>query len=154
MSDSPFSTALYYRDPIAALDWLERAFGFETTMLIESPDKDPHMMHSEMRLAGRGMLMVGGEWTDAARSPASVAGANTQSVHVMLPDGIDEHCESARAAGATITQEPQDEFYGDRTYRAVDPEGHMWTFSMHMRDVSREEAEEATRFTISSSTWR
>jgi hypothetical protein len=34
-----------------------------------------------------------------------------------------------------------DQFYGDRTYRARDPEGHVWTFAQTVRHVSREEAE-------------
>jgi len=34
----------------------------------------------------------------------------------------------ARTTGAEIIQEPETQFYGDRTYRARDPEGHIWTF--------------------------
>ena len=52
------------------------------------------------------------------------------------------HCERARSAGAEITHEPSDEFFGDRRYRAVDHEGHHWTFAVHVRDVGQSEAEE------------
>ena len=31
-----FCAAIYYKDPFAALDWLEQAFGFERTMVITS----------------------------------------------------------------------------------------------------------------------
>ena len=55
--------------------------------------------------------------------------------------------------GATIVAEPEDQFYGDRTYRAVDPEGHVWTFSQHVRDVGRAEAEEARGVTIKATNW-
>ncbi|WP_425350550.1 VOC family protein [Mesorhizobium wenxiniae] len=74
-------------------------------------------------------------------SPVSVAGKNTQSVYVRLKEGIDAHCDRARAAGAEIVQEPADQFYGERQYRARDPEGHVWTFSQTVRSVPREEAE-------------
>jgi uncharacterized glyoxalase superfamily protein PhnB len=74
-------------------------------------------------------------------SPKSIGGRNTQSVHVQLRDGIDEHCVRARAAGAVITREPADQFYGDRVYAARDPEGHVWSFGQTLREVSREEAE-------------
>ena len=80
--------------------------------------------------------------------PLSVGGANTETIHVQLEGDIDAHCEQARRAGATIAQEPEDQFYGERTYRAVDPEGHVWTFSMHVRDVTREEAEQVTGLKI------
>ena len=73
---------------------------------------------------------------------------------MQLPGGLDEHYERARAAGATIAAEPADQFYGDRTYRAVDPEGHCWTFAAHVRDVSRAEAEEALGQPITATSWQ
>jgi uncharacterized glyoxalase superfamily protein PhnB len=90
--------------------------------------------------------MIGNEFTDWAASPASLGGKNTQRVHVRLDSGIDAHCERARQAGAGIAMEPADQFYGDRTYMAVDHEGHHWTFSQPLRNASREEMEQATGF--------
>ena len=98
-------------------------------MAIDGPPESPEMCHYEMSCQGRGRIMIGAEWDDWVSSPAGVGGKNTQTVHVQLPDGLDEHCERARAAGATIAAEPEDQFYGDRTYRAIDPEGHRWTFA-------------------------
>ncbi|WP_354682186.1 VOC family protein [Cupriavidus necator] len=140
-----FGAALFYKDPLAALDWLERAFGFERVMVIR--DQQEQLVHSEMRF-GDSYLMVGSEWADFTASPASVGGKNTQTVHVHLKDGLDEHCERARAAGAAIVREPQDEFYGDRSYTAKDPEGHVWTFGQTVRKVSKEEAEQASGLKI------
>jgi len=143
-----FTPAVFYKDPMAALAWLEQAFGFETSMLIEPPQDDPRMMHAEMSLAGAGRVMVGAEWSDWTRSPASVGGANTAAVHVDLEADIDAHCERARHAGAVIEMEPADQFYGARTYRATDPEGHVWTFAQTIREVSREEAERVSGLKI------
>ncbi|MBX3312890.1 MAG: VOC family protein [Actinobacteria bacterium] len=152
--DTPtFTAALTYQDPKAALDWLSKAFGFEVTMAIEGPDDDPTMCHYEMAVEGRGRIMVGAEWSETMRSPASVGGANTQTTHVDLVGDVDGHCERARAAGATIVAEPSDQFYGDRTYRVLDHEGHAWTFSAHVRDVTRAEAEEAIGQPIEATNW-
>jgi uncharacterized glyoxalase superfamily protein PhnB len=134
-------SALAYRDPKAAIDWLEKAFGFETTLLLT--DNDGNVAHSELSF-GDGYIMVGNEWAENIKSPASVGGANTQTIHIQLTEGIDAHCERARAAGATIIQEPEDQFYGDRTYRALDPEGHMWTFGQTMRVMTPEEWDAAS----------
>ncbi|MGH9190153.1 MAG: VOC family protein [Acidimicrobiales bacterium] len=153
MSEPVFVVGAYYRDPKAAVAWLEQAFGFETTMAIDGPHDDPTMCHYEMSYQGRGRIMVGGEWAEWARSPASLGGANTQSMHVELPSDISAHCERARGAGAVIAAEPEDQFYGDRTYRAVDPEGHVWTFSMHVRDVTRADAEQAIGVRIEAENW-
>lgn len=151
-----FTSSVHYRDVSAALDWLQRAFGFELTMAIEGPDESPEMGHWEMSSAGRGRLMVGAEWEETVHSPSSIGGANTQRVHVSLPGGaeeLDAHCETARANGAEIQMEPEDQFYGDRSYRALDLEGHSWTFSARVREVSRAEAEQAIGQPIESTTW-
>ena len=138
-------SAVVYRDPKAALKFLEAAFGFELFMLLE--DAEGNLAHSEMRL-GDSVIMVGYEWSDEYKSPASIGGKNTQTIHIHLDADIDAHCERARAAGAEIIMEPADQFYGDRTYRCRDPEGHIWTVSQTVREVSREEAEAASGLKI------
>jgi uncharacterized glyoxalase superfamily protein PhnB len=70
-------------------------------------------------------------------------------VHIQLTTDIDAHCERARAAGAEILVEPETQFYGDRTYRCKDPEGHIWTVARSVEDVSIEEMERRTGLTIS-----
>jgi uncharacterized glyoxalase superfamily protein PhnB len=46
-----------------------------------------------------------------------------------LVDDVDAHYRRARAAGATIASEPEDQPHGSRIYRALDPEGHRWIFA-------------------------
>ena len=139
------SSAICYLDPRAALAWLERAFGFEVAMLIE--DAEGRVAHSEMRF-GDAVVMVGNEWTADHKSPRSIGGKNTQTVHIQLTTDLDAHCERARAAGAEILVEPETQFYGDRTYRCRDPEGHIWTVSQTVETVSREKAEEISGLKI------
>ncbi len=138
MKRNALTSALCYRDPKAALTFLEAAFGFELVMLIE--DNDGNLAHSEMSF-GDSLIMIGNEWTARHKSPASIEGFNTQTVHIHLEGDIDAHCERARAAGAEILMEPEDQFYGDRTYRCRDPEGHFWTVGAPVRSVSVDEAE-------------
>jgi uncharacterized glyoxalase superfamily protein PhnB len=153
MNDDVFTSSLHYRDPKAALAWLERVFGFETTMAIDGPPEAPEMCHYEMAIEGRGRVMVGAEWNEWAKSPASVGGANTQRVHVQLTGDVDRHFEHAKAEGAQIEKAPEDQFYGDRSYIAVDLEGHRWTFSTTIREVSRAEAEQALGQPIMATNW-
>src|SRR5579862_4875446 len=123
---------LFYRDPRAALIWLEKAFGFETSMVVT--DEAGNLGHAEM--TWRGAPMSIGAELDAAeiigparmRSPASLEGRGTQFIRVEIEGDMAAHCAHAKAAGAVIPQEPADQFYGARTYRALDPEGHVWTF--------------------------
>jgi uncharacterized glyoxalase superfamily protein PhnB len=140
------SSAVCYRDPKAALVWLEKAFGFELVFLVE--DADGNLGHSEMRF-GDSVVMVGNEWSADHKSPASIEGKNTQTVHIQLHEGdLDAHCERARAAGANIIVEPETQFYGDRTYRCKDPEGHIWTIGQTVETVSIAEMERRTGLKI------
>ena len=134
------SSGIACRDPRAELRWLEHAFGFEITMVIENPDGS--IGHSEIQL-GEGIVYVGSEWDERHRSPASLGGVNTQSIHIQLPTGLDAHCERARAAGAVIVREPADQFYGDRNYMAIDPEGHIWSFAQTIKVMSFDEMSQA-----------
>ena len=128
-----------YRDPRAALKWLEAAFGFETTMVVEN--EDGSIGHSEMASPGNGCVMVGREWDAFHRSPASVGGVNTQSVHINL-DGaadLDGLWRRAVAAGAESLREPADQFYGDRSFMVRDPEQHQWSFSRPIKPMTLDE---------------
>lgn len=114
-------------------------------MLIE--DADGSLAHSEMSF-GNGLIMVGNEWSDDHKSPLSIGGKNTQSVHIQIETDVDAHCARARAAGFAILAEPSDQFYGDRTYRCRDPEGHIWTIGQTVKAVSQEEATAASGLKI------
>jgi uncharacterized glyoxalase superfamily protein PhnB len=125
----PISPLLFYRDPRAALDFLERAFGFETRLLVELPDGG--VVHSESAFEGH-VVMVVGPPSHRAASPLDLDGRVTGHVHVQLQAGIDALCERARAEGARIEREPADQPYGDRVFTCLDPEGHSWSFGQTM----------------------
>ncbi|HEY2284895.1 MAG TPA: VOC family protein [Streptosporangiaceae bacterium] len=132
---------LGYRDERAALEFLILAFGF-------AERREARMEHPDGMLAwlqiGDGVVMIGraGEQRHGLASPLDT-GAPTAMVNVSVR-GIDEHCRRARAGGARIVTEPEDMFWGDRRYEALDPEGHRWHFSERLapdRTASRPAAE-------------
>jgi uncharacterized glyoxalase superfamily protein PhnB len=124
------------------IDGLCEAFGFEVRLKVEGKDGD--IAHSELTY-GEGLIMVHGErdqderwrqWGVKALSPLTT-GAMTQSMMVFVDD-VDSHCEHARKCSARIVDEPSVHDYGedywtDRSYGAVDPEGHMWWFTQRLR---------------------
>jgi uncharacterized glyoxalase superfamily protein PhnB len=138
-----FISSIVYKDNRAALKWLQKAFGFEVSEVLT--DSNDNIVHAEMT-HDHGVIMVSNEFASWTKSPSSIGGNNTQRIHVRLAGGIDEHCEHARKAGAKIVGEPADQFYGDRSYGAVDLEGHYWTFSQAVRTVTTAEMEQATGF--------
>jgi len=133
--------SLYYRNAGAAFEWLEKAFGFEPNFSIA--DAEGNVVHAEMGHGDMCIMMGQADWSDWAKSPVAIGGVNTGGVHIQVED-VDAHCARARAAGANILSEPEDQFYGDRTYRAIDLEGHVWSFGQFLRDVPAQEMEVAT----------
>lgn len=133
------SSALWYPDANAAIDWLCEAFGFEVRLKVES--SDGNVEHSELVL-GDGLIMVGDcraeklEKMPYMRTPAQ-AGGNTQNLMVYVDD-VEAHCARARAAGAKITKEPEtvdygEDYWSDRGYACEDMGGHNWWFYQRLR---------------------
>jgi uncharacterized glyoxalase superfamily protein PhnB len=132
---------IWYRDPHAAIAWLQAAFGFELRLVVEGDDGA--VIHSELTF-GDGYIMAVGPPREKAVSPAAWGGRSTQSVHVQLRDGLDAHCERARAAGAHVVREPATQPYGDRVYTCTDLEDHPWSFGQTVTVMSDGEVERAT----------
>jgi uncharacterized glyoxalase superfamily protein PhnB len=136
------SSAVVYKDAVAAIKWLCDAFGFEVRLKIEG-DKG-QIEHSELTY-GEGLIMVAQEtpesprpWKRTMRSPKSLQGATTQSI-MFFVDDADAHCAHARAHGAQIIEGPATQDYGkdhwsDRSYGALDPEGHLWWVTQRLRN--------------------
>lgn len=135
------SSAVFYDDAAAAIDWLCRVFGFEVRLKVEG--EGGRIEHSELTF-GDGLIMVGQSGGHAkretplpGRSPRSAGGANTQALLVQVDDA-DAHAAHAAAQGAKIVQAPETHDYGedywaDRVYEAEDLEGHRWWFSHQVR---------------------
>ena len=127
-----------YEDPRAAVEFIERAFGFP-----EIPDQriersDGSIILTEIKV-GDAYIMIGPAGSHGIASPKAF-GLSTESLMVYVDD-IDDHFARASANGALIVSEPTDQYWGDRRYEARDIEGHLWFFHEHTRDVSREEIE-------------
>ena len=136
------SASVYYDDPRAAIEWLCKAFGFETRLLVEGDDGT--IVHSELTF-GEGLFMVGGTgvntkreaWTSIYSSPKSVDGKITGALAFFVDD-CDAHHAVAVANGAKIVREPTtsdygDDYWTDRSYGALDPEGHLWWFMQRLK---------------------
>jgi len=117
---------LAYRDEVAALEFLTRAFG-----LVER--RESRMEHPDGMLAwlelGDGVVMIGrsGEERHGLHSPLD-AGSSTAMVNAYVQD-IDAHYRRAEAEGARIVTPLEDMFWGDRRYEALDLEEHRWHFA-------------------------
>jgi uncharacterized glyoxalase superfamily protein PhnB len=137
----PVIPMLSYEDCAAAADWLRDAFGFSEHE--RYADDDGRVTHVTLSI-GDGVVMIGWPGPDY-ESPkrhreTCEAAARWSEVPYVIDgvlvgvDDVDAHCERARAAGARILSEPEDQPYGDRQYRAEDLEGHRWMFAQPIGD--------------------
>jgi uncharacterized glyoxalase superfamily protein PhnB len=115
---------LKYGDAHAAIDFLERAFGFERHALYENDDGG--VAHAELRF-GEDYVMLGSTSAGEERLNQS-AGRTSLYVVVDDPDALHDR---AREAGATIERELSDQDYGSREFTARDPEGNLWSFGTY-----------------------
>ncbi|WP_067688103.1 VOC family protein [Nocardia jejuensis] len=114
-----------YRDPNAAIAFLEKAFGFRTVAKHGAGDM---VAHAEMSWPGGGGIMLG-SWRED--SPLSCSPPASGSVYIVVEDP-DALYASAVAAGATITRELLDETdYESRGFTCRDPEGVSWSFGTY-----------------------
>jgi uncharacterized glyoxalase superfamily protein PhnB len=114
-----------YRDAMAAIDFLEHAFGFERGDVHQGDDGTVH--HAELRFAGEWIML--GSTTDGSDGRLALENGPTW-VYVVVDDP-DAHHERAVAAGAEIVRELTNEDYGSRGYTARDLEGNVWSFGTY-----------------------
>ena len=118
---------LRYDDAPAALDWLERAFGFRRTMEVSGPGGT--VVHAQMSF-DTGVVMLGSARAATGVEEPEDALAARHGIYVAVDD-VDAHFERARAAGVEITLELADTDYGSREYSARDLEGYHWSFGTY-----------------------
>ncbi|HKC20413.1 MAG TPA: VOC family protein [Candidatus Dormibacteraeota bacterium] len=124
---------LAYENGPAAMDWLQRAFGFRE---LDRRVEDGRLTHGELDTGG-GVVMLATpslhyhgpkkhrEECDVARSwhdvPYIIDGV------LVYVDDVRAHFDRATATGATILSPLEQGVDGER-YRAEDVEGHRWMF--------------------------
>ena len=133
--------ALSYDDAAAAIEFLCRAFGFAETSRLEMPDGA--IGHAEVALLGNTVMLASAYPEGGLGGPGDLP--HLHSFVTVYVDDVDAHYARAVAEGATITEELADQFYGDRVYRALDPEGHRWSFHERIREVSEAEMQAAVK---------
>ncbi|MGH2714098.1 MAG: VOC family protein [Thermoleophilaceae bacterium] len=115
---------LKYDDARAALDFLERAFGFERRRVYDG--QNGGVAHAEVTF-GNELVMIG---STSEGDPTFNQGVAMTVVYVVVDDPDSLH-QRAIGAGAEIVMPPTDQEYGSRDFAARDPEGNIWSFGTY-----------------------
>lgn len=124
---------LWYPEPDAAIDFLERAFNFQTHSRISDRKGN---MRAELCI-GSGFILLGSAKTPRFmfRTPREAGGVNTGAIYVAVGD-VDALYRRATDAGAAIVRELADTDYGSRDFSAYDPDGYLWNFGTYRPTVN------------------
>jgi len=126
-------------DAAAATDWYKQVLGAEERSRIEVPGGK--LMQVELWF-GDSVVMLADEFPElGVLSPLSVGG--TATVLHLYTNDVDAVWKGAVDAGAEVRQPLHNVFWGERYGQITDPFGHRWGLAQHLRDVSRQEIEEA-----------
>ena len=126
---------LVVRGAAAASEWYQRALG--ATERGRVPVPGGRFMQIELRF-GDSTVMIADEFPEiGVLSPKSVGGTYG-ALHVATGD-VDALWKRAVDAGAEVYQPLQEQFWGDRHGQIIDPFGHRWGLSQHVRDVPPDE---------------
>jgi uncharacterized glyoxalase superfamily protein PhnB len=128
-----------YEDAPAAIEWLERAFGFVEDREARY-EEDGTITHAELELGGATIYLATPEGYSSPltlRSSCELARRAYDNPWVIdgyfvEVDDVEAHYARSVAAGATILR-PVAEGHGMRSYSTEDPEGHRWMFGQPMR---------------------
>src|SRR5919201_6075249 len=139
---------LVFDNASEAIEFYKRAFGAKERVRMEAPGG--LIGHAEIEL-GDSLIMLSDPFPQSTVRPPAEVGATTASVFMYVED-VDAVFKQAVDAGATITMELEDMFWGDRFGTVTDPFGHVWTIATHIEDLTPEEIEERGKAAMAAMT--
>jgi len=99
---------------------------------------DGTLMHAALKI-GDSIVMLADVFPGSDMKAPSQLSTTTMVLHVYSKD-VDALFARAVAAGAKVAMPLEDQFWGERLGKLVDPFGHHWSASMQVR-MSRAERE-------------
>ena len=121
--------------PEVEMNFCAAAFGAVEQVRRPGPDGSP--IHIAMRINGA-FLVVQSEFPGVASRVPNADGSSPVVLFVYVAD-VDQAVERAVALGATVLIPAQDQFWGDRTARILDPSGHVWTVASRIEETTEDQ---------------
>jgi PhnB protein len=122
-------------DAARAIEYYTKAFGAKEVVRMDAPGGK--IGHAELEI-GDSRIMLSDPFPQSSTKPPKELGGTTASVFMYVED-VDAVVKQAVDAGATVTMEVADQFWGDRFGSITDPFGHSWSIATHVEDVPPEE---------------
>jgi len=121
---------------LAAMEFYKKAFGAREVVCRLTPNG--RLIHGQVQI-GNTMLFLSDVFPDSDTAAPSSIGTTTVTLHIYTDD-VDALWDRAVAAGARVSTPLENQYWGERYGKLVDPFGHQWTMSMQVK-VDRDEME-------------
>jgi PhnB protein len=128
-------------DAARAIDYYTQAFGAKEIVRMDAPGGK--IGHAELEV-GDSRIMLADPFPQSSARPPKELGGTSASIFMYVED-VDAVVKRAVDAGATVTMEVADQFWGDRFGAITDPFGHVWSIGTHVEDVPPEEMAERAK---------
>jgi PhnB protein len=132
---------LAVEDAAEAIEFYKTAFGAKERVRMDAPGGK--IGHAELEI-GDSLVMLSDPFPQASTKPPSELGGTSAGVFMYVED-VDSVVKQAVDAGATVTMDVADQFWGDRFGSITDPFGHSWSIATHVEDVPPEEMAERAK---------
>ena len=129
---------LVCRDVSTEIDFCKTTFN--ALEVVRRPGPDGKVAHAALTINGA-MIMIECEWPGLPGRAPQVDGSSPVVMYVYVQN-VDSTIEKAVRAGAKILLPAKDQFWGDRTGRILDSEGHVWTISSRIEETTPTERED------------
>ena len=137
---------LTVEDAAEAIEYYTQAFGAKERVRMETPDG--RIGHAELEI-GDSLVMLSDPFPQASTKPPDELGGTSAGVFMYVED-VDAVVKRAVDAGAKVTMEVADQFWGDRFGSITDPFGHSWSIATHVEDPTPEEIAERGKAAMSA----
>ena len=124
---------LVCKSPEAEMNFCASAFG--AIEQVRRPGADGSPIHIAMRI-NESFLVVQSEFPEVVASGAPSGDGSSPVVIFVYVADVDQAVERARAVGAQILIPAQNQFWGDRTARIIDPSGHVWIVASRIEETT------------------
>src|SRR6266403_5210984 len=129
---------LVCRNPQEEIKFCEKVLDAEVR--VRRPGPDGNTIHAAL-LLGESHIIVQAEFPQLASKAPQKDGSSPVVIFVYVED-VDRAVEMAMAVGGSVLLPAQNQFWGDRSARVMDPSGHVWTVASRIEETTEEKRSE------------
>ena len=126
---------LVCRDLDAEIEFCERVLNAEVR--VRRPGPDGNTVHAAL-VVGEANIIVQAEFPQLASRAPQKDGSSPVVIFVYVED-VDRAVEMTLAVGGSVLLPAQNQFWGDRSARVMDPSGHVWTLASRIEETSEDQ---------------